>query len=86
LLGFSILSIGLAIPLTPGYIGQYEGLWLVVFVGLRIAQEKDALTVCLICHGLILLTIALFGLLGLGYLWLSNRPKGSFSENPAPSL
>ena len=86
LLGFSVLSLGLAIPLTPGYIGQYEGLWLVVFVGLHIAQDKDALTICLICHGLILLTIALFGLLGLGYLWLSNRSNGSSSENPVPSL
>lgn len=85
LLGFSVLSLGLAIPLTPGYIGQYEGLWLVVFVGLHIVREEDALTVCLICHGLILLTIALFGLLGLGYLWLSSRLDGSFSKNPVPS-
>jgi hypothetical protein len=82
LVGFAVLSIGLAIPLSPGYIGQYEGLWLLVFASLHVAPGSDVLAVGLLCHGLILLTIAFFGLLSLGFLRLPNRAESSTGENP----
>jgi hypothetical protein len=83
LVGFAVLSIGLAIPLTPGYVGQYEGLWLLVFASLRLAPEGNLLAVGLLCHSLILLTIAFFGLLSLGFLRLSDGSGSSSEENPA---
>jgi hypothetical protein len=81
LVGFAVLSIGLAIPLSPGYVGQYEGLWLLVFTSLKVAAEGDVLAVGLLCHGLILLTIAFFGLLSLGFLRLSDRWGSPCGEN-----
>jgi hypothetical protein len=87
LVGFAVLSIGLAIPLSPGYVGQYEGLWLLVFARLHVAPKSDVLAVGLLCHGLILLTIAFFGLLSLGYLRLSDGWGGSSGgESEAAAL
>jgi hypothetical protein len=83
LVGFTVLSIGLAIPLTPGYVGQYEGLWLLVFASLHVAPEGNLLAVGLLCHSLILLIIAFFGLLSLGFLRLSDRSGSLSGENPA---
>jgi uncharacterized protein (TIRG00374 family) len=82
LVGFAVLSIGLAIPLSPGYIGQYEGLWLLVFASLHVAPKGDVLAVGLLCHGLILLTIAFFGLLSLGFLRQPVRSESSPGGNP----
>src|SRR5262249_32884308 len=63
LLGFAIFSIGLAIPLTPAYVGQYEALWVLVFTNLHVAAKDDVLAAGVLCHSLILLMIALLGIL-----------------------
>jgi uncharacterized protein (TIRG00374 family) len=70
LLGFAALSFGAVIPLTPGCVGQYEAVWLVVFAALHVGPEGTLLAAGLVSHGLILLTIAFFGVLGLGFLHL----------------
>jgi uncharacterized protein (TIRG00374 family) len=79
LLGFTVFSLGLAIPLTPAYVGQYEGLWLLVFTGLRVASKGNVLAVGLLSHSLILLTITVVGLLSLGVLRLSGG-SGKWSD------
>ncbi|MGD1101811.1 MAG: lysylphosphatidylglycerol synthase transmembrane domain-containing protein [Terriglobia bacterium] len=81
-LGFAVFSLGLAIPLTPAYVGQYEGLWLLVFTSLHVASKSDVLAVGLLCHSLILLTIVFFGLLSLGLLRLSDGSGRSSRDNP----
>jgi hypothetical protein len=86
LVGFAVLSIGLAIPLSPGYVGQYEGLWLVVYASLHVAAQGNVLAVGLLSHALILLTIAFFGLLSLGLLRLSDRSGSPCGENPRLGL
>jgi uncharacterized protein (TIRG00374 family) len=70
LLGFVVLSFGGVVPLTPGAVGQYEGLWLVVFAALRVGPQSAVLAAGLLSHGLIILTIALFGLPSLAFLRL----------------
>jgi uncharacterized protein (TIRG00374 family) len=70
LLGFAVLSFGAVMPLTPGCVGQYEGLWLVVFAALRVGPQGAVLAAGLLSHGLIILTIALFGLPSLAFLRL----------------
>jgi uncharacterized protein (TIRG00374 family) len=70
LLGFAVLSFGAVMPLTPGCVGQYEGLWLVVFAALRVGPQSAVLAAGLLSHGLIILTIALFGLPSLAFLRL----------------
>jgi len=82
LLGFTVFSLGLAIPLTPAYVGQYEGLWLLVFTGLHVASKGDVLAVGLLSHSLILLTITFVGLLSLGILRLSAGEGRSSGDNP----
>jgi uncharacterized protein (TIRG00374 family) len=73
LLGFAVLSFGAVIPLTPGGVGQYEGVWLVAFSALHVRPEGTVLAAGLLSHGLIILTIAFFGLSSLGFLRLSGR-------------
>ena len=79
LLGFTVFSFGMAIPLTPANIGQYEGLWLIVFTALHVAREGDVLPAGLLCHGLVLMTIAFFGLLSFAILRVSGG-----AENLSP--
>lgn len=79
LLGFAVLSLGAAIPLTPGCVGQYEGLWLVVFAALHVGPEGTVLAAGLVSHTLILLTVAFFGLLSLGFLRLSGSSASSLT-------
>lgn len=82
LLGFTVFSFGMAIPLTPAYIGQYEGLWLLVFAGLHVARKGDVLPVGLLCHALVLLIIAFFGLVSLAIL----RASGDSESLKSPEL
>jgi uncharacterized protein (TIRG00374 family) len=84
LLGFTVFSFGMAIPLTPAYVGQYEGLWLLVFTGLHVGSKSDVLSVGLLCHSLVLLTIALFGVISLGLLRRDDRPKELLGERLGP--
>jgi uncharacterized protein (TIRG00374 family) len=80
LLGFAVLSFGAVMPLTPGCLGQYEGLWLVVFAALHVGPQGAVLAAGLLSHGLIILTIALFGLPSLALLRLydssARSPQG----------
>jgi len=80
LLGFAALSFGAVIPLTPGCVGQYEAVWLVVFGALHVGPEGTVLAAGLLSHVLILLTIAFFGLLGLGFLHLCGSSEDSLRE------
>ncbi len=82
LFGFTVFSFGMAIPLTPAYVGQYEGVWLLVFAGLHVAPKDDVLPVGLLCHGLILLTIAFFGLLSLAILRVAGTSGSLPGERP----
>ena len=84
LLGFTVFSFGMAIPLTPAYVGQYEGLWLLVFAGLHVARKGDVLPVGLLCHALVLLTIAFFGLLSLAILRASGGSGSLKSQELIP--
>lgn len=81
LVGFAVLSLGAAIPLSPGCVGQYEGLWLVVFTALHAGPKAAVLAAGLVSHGLILLVVALLGMLSLGLL----RRSGSSASSPVAS-
>ncbi len=63
LLGFVILSLGIALPLTPGSIGQYEALWTLVFLALGVRPESSLVAIGVLAHALILLVIMFLGLL-----------------------
>jgi uncharacterized protein (TIRG00374 family) len=80
LLGFTVLSCGVAVPMIPGCVGQYEGLWLVAFAALHVGPEGAVLAAGLLSHGLTILTIAFFGLLSFGFLRLRGGSGGSPNE------
>ncbi len=65
LLGFAIVSLGVALPLTPAAIGQYEALWVLVFLALGVKPESSVVATGILSHGLILLVILLFGLISM---------------------
>jgi uncharacterized protein (TIRG00374 family) len=60
-LGFILVSLGLIIPLSPGYVGQYEMLWLFVFTALGAGSKAAVLAMGVLSHGLILGLIVVFG-------------------------
>lgn len=81
ILGFAIVSLGLVIPLTPAYVGQYEALWVLVFLALGAHPKARVLEVGLVAHSLFLLVIALLGLLSLGILAWSKGGKQGEATN-----
>lgn len=62
LLGFAVLSLGVALPLTPAAIGQYETLWVLVFLALGVKPEASVVATGVLSHALIILVILVFGL------------------------
>lgn len=65
LLGFTILSLGIALPLTPGSIGQYEAIWTLVFLALGVRPESSLVAMGVLAHALILLVITFLGLISI---------------------
>lgn len=68
LLGFVVLSVGLTLPLTPGYVGQYEGLWVLVYLTLGAGAEALVVAIGILSHVVILFVIALLGLSSLVFI------------------
>lgn len=68
LLGFVVLSVGLTLPFTPGYIGQYEGLWVLVYLTLGARTEALVVAMGILSHVIILFVIALLGLSSLMFI------------------
>jgi hypothetical protein len=64
LLGFALLSLGIALPLTPAGIGQYEAIWTLVYMTLGVRPEASVVAMGLLTHAVILLVIMLLGLIG----------------------
>lgn len=60
-LGFSVVTIGLLLPLAPGYVGQYELTWAAVFGLIGSTPEIGSIHTALIVHALILATIGILG-------------------------
>ncbi len=76
MLGFSLVTLGLLVPLAPGYVGQYELLWIGVFSVMGAQQELTLVYVPLVVHGVILLTIAGLGVGGALALLTPGRRVG----------
>jgi uncharacterized membrane protein YbhN (UPF0104 family) len=71
-LGFVLVSLGLIIPLSPGYVGQYEMLWLFVFPAFGVGSKGDALAMGVLSRGLILALIVVFGVVS-----IASQPRSS---------
>jgi hypothetical protein len=77
---FGLVTLGLSVPLTPGYVGQYELLWLEVMTltGINLGPAGDHLP--LVLHAMILLTVLGLGVSSLVFLaWRSSADRGSTS-------
>jgi uncharacterized protein (TIRG00374 family) len=77
---FGLVTLGLSVPLTPGYVGQYELLWLEVMTltGINLGPAGDHLP--LVLHAMILLTVLGLGVSSLVFLaWRSRADRGSTS-------
>ena len=85
LLGYVAFSLGLALPLTPAYVGQFEAMWLLVFAALHVATKADVLAAGVLCHSLILLTIAFLGLLSLGAMFLTDASQTALQTEAVPA-
>jgi hypothetical protein len=74
---FGLVTLGLSIPLTPGYVGQYELLWLEVmqFVGVSYGPAGNHLP--LVLHAMILITISVLGIAGVLFLARSKNARPS---------
>jgi uncharacterized protein (TIRG00374 family) len=88
LLGFAMVSLGLMVPLTPGYIGQYESLWMVIFPMIVVGSRDMIASTGLLSHAVIIITIATLGAASLTSIkgsgsfryFSSNTHTGSLSE------
>ncbi len=68
LLGFVIVTLGLTLPIVPGYVGQYEALWMLVFAWLTPIATTQLLAVGLLAHAVILVSVLSLGLPSLWWL------------------
>ncbi len=62
LLGFVVVTLGMILPLSPGYIGQYEAFWMAIFLALGVGSQAEVASLGLLSHAVILFVVAVLGI------------------------